>query len=812
MRQIVAVVLVGAVCIVAVARANENVRVKRAWLPSLFGAQPQAVIKEAVDAVTTPEAFGRVPYYPNFYNGAHFAPLPYQYSYPYNIQQASNQLTGPVILADHRLLAPYTQINGPVPQSYRPAAPSVPVSEPATPAPHVSQPAIPAVPNMSSAELVQLAREYGVTDFSKLPSLEEVGNLLGSTTPEETIATIRDIASTEDGRNLIRSFIEGRSADNEVAASENEETVIEPAAKQNAADDLEESDTVLVEQYLSRFGAPLSPIEAGATNAIAVANDEAESTTPYPGTFSRISQWANFFNPFALRREIPIPPVATDATSQAISAATAATAATVPSTVEQSVNQQTPSLSAPVAPLHAPRLGQTYPRPVAVPYHFPAYFVANAGQAGGQWVRFGVPASGSSQQSPANQAHFNGLPNQLRLVPVSPVPQALPASSPTSTAPPTQTTGQVPSSANQTPSEVLSLSAQPDAQPLPTTTQAPAPTTTSSFTEQPIHVPDTSAQAADVHPARLNVSTSPAQQSAVTPAAQPIPTTAASQAVATQQNTQHLPSAQDSKQFVAVPSTQLIPQLPGIFPASPFQYPAQQIISLPVWRPTYPFQTPSQHIGQLPLAVGSANYGPFRNAPQLLTSYDVPALPQPVAPRALPQPSETFVHLEADLRPAESEHVVRKVDDNDQTTESGVVTEPQSQDVTESVANKGDATTTEAAVETTTDTKLESTTLANVTEAVRTTTADAEQVPASSTTTARPARKINRKRYPTKDAQSAADAVKRFQRHMSAEAQSTVRIYRATAKALDSMPFPVQQMTEDGQKEQAAKDDKQTTE
>lgn len=844
--------MLGVVYTVAVAEANEGVRQKRTWLPSLFGAQPQSVIEEAVATFTQPEAAGRIPYYPNLYNGVHYVPFSYPIGHPYNGQRVINRLTGPVIVADHRLSAPHpAQVNQPTLQTYQPIAPSLPINRPVESVPQVAdQTALPAVPNVSSTELIQLAREYGVTDFSKLPSLEEVGNLLGSTTPEDTIATIRDIASTEDGRNFIRSFIESRSADNEVSASEHEETVVEPDSEQNAADDMEESETVLVQQYLDSFGAPLNSLESGATSAVKVANDEAVTATPYPGTLSRISQWMNFLNPFALRREIPIPSIDTEPTDQPLQASTVVTTtATASASAEDSASQQTVTsspLAAPATVPHTPAIGQPIRRLPVVPfrYQYPAYFVANGGQPGGRWVQL-RPTSGQIQKLPADQTYFNNQPNQLRLMPLSPVPQALaPVNAPSTVPlPPAQTPSQTPFLTNQISSEVESLNAkltaQSDAHPIQTTTQTPVQNA-APLTQKPIHVPDSTTDTTEITdelPAQLIVNTIKDQESVALPAAQPISTAAAPNVVPTQQNAQHLPSAQSSKQFVTVPNTQTIPQLPGTFLPNTFQYPAQQFFQVPfVWGPTtYPFQTPSQHIGQLPL-IDAATNEVFKNAPQLLTSYDVPVVPSSVAPvapatgtlRASPLSSDVFVDLESELRPAESEQIERKVVDNAPATETVVVTESQSQDVTESIAKNVDATT-ETVVEVTTDSELTSTTPANGTDTIRTATDDNDQVqasstptptpttltpteiPATTTTTAKSLRKY-RKRLPTKDTKSAAEAVKKFQRHMPAEAQSTVRIYRASSRALDSMPFTVEHMSMDGYENEATKDNKQSTE
>lgn len=141
-------------------------------------------------------------------------------------------------------------------------------------------------------ELLSLAKEFGITDFSQLPNLEEAMNLLGTTTQEETIETIKEIAATEDGRELIRQFI-GGDRDKEAAASAKEEDTVEGEG------------TVNVAQYL------LPPQNGGSLLSAFVPRDNADGEEPAssnPNFLQRITQIGNFLNPFAGREEIPLPP------------------------------------------------------------------------------------------------------------------------------------------------------------------------------------------------------------------------------------------------------------------------------------------------------------------------------------------------------------------------------------------------------------------------------------------------------------------------------------------------------------------------
>lgn len=66
-------------------------------------------------------------------------------------------------------------------------------------------------------ELQDLAQQFGIKDASKLPSLEDAMGLLGTTSRAETIQTIKELAATPDGMNLIRQFL---ASDEGAAASE----------------------------------------------------------------------------------------------------------------------------------------------------------------------------------------------------------------------------------------------------------------------------------------------------------------------------------------------------------------------------------------------------------------------------------------------------------------------------------------------------------------------------------------------------------------------------------------------------------------
>lgn len=142
-------------------------------------------------------------------------------------------------------------------------------------------------------ELLSLAKEFGITDFSQLPDLEEAMNLLGTTTQEETIETIKELAATESGRELIKQFL-GNSRDKEAAASAKEEDTVQGDATLNVPQFL------LPQQGAGGLLSAFVPRNSG--------DDGEEPSSSNPNIFQRITQIGSFLNPFAGREEIPLPP------------------------------------------------------------------------------------------------------------------------------------------------------------------------------------------------------------------------------------------------------------------------------------------------------------------------------------------------------------------------------------------------------------------------------------------------------------------------------------------------------------------------
>lgn len=174
-----------------------------------------------------------------------------------------------------------------------------------------------------SPELVQMARNFGITDFKNLPSLQQAMDLLGTANREDTNEAIKEYAATEDGRNLIRQFVSNGGLttqdDNDVAASENQEVVqtaegVEAKSSGNpvgAASTTQNFFQPISGNVLAQL-ASLSSRPAQSEQQQEADDSDAVETTTSGSIFSRITQWASFLNPLTNRQEIPIPPSKAD--------------------------------------------------------------------------------------------------------------------------------------------------------------------------------------------------------------------------------------------------------------------------------------------------------------------------------------------------------------------------------------------------------------------------------------------------------------------------------------------------------------------
>lgn len=327
-RKTIFVALIAALAFdsgVIAVQKNEQLRPKRtlSWpsLPSFFGGSSAAPAEEAAPAAEVPQVEVKVSQGPQiagpYPDASIIGPLISQG------QLVNNQLRYPIWRIHkyngvHLQPLPVSLVRDPngVPNVNVNIGEAVQSVENELPTQVTSTP----VETWLSPELVAMARQFGLSDFKNLPSLEQAMELLGTTTQEDTNAAIKEYASTEDGRNLIRQFVTtgGLSApdDNEVAASENQE-VIQTAqgAEVKASADNPVGAASITQNVFQPFSgnvlaqlASLSSRPAQSEQQQEIDESDAVETTPSPGIFSRITQWASFLNPLANRQEIPIPP------------------------------------------------------------------------------------------------------------------------------------------------------------------------------------------------------------------------------------------------------------------------------------------------------------------------------------------------------------------------------------------------------------------------------------------------------------------------------------------------------------------------
>lgn len=480
-----------------------------------------------------------------------------------------------------------------------------------------------------SPELIQMAQDLGVTDFSNLPSLQDAMDVLGTTTRDETIEAIKEFAGTEDGRNLIKQFVAGgQGGDNDVAASENQETIEESEAAQavedaqavQAAQAAEASraavpgntmniDNIDAATALQYFYQPFPGALLGQVSQLTAGVPETEEqsenedpdaieTTTSAGLFGRIAQWTNFLNPLTNRQEIPIPPSKAEIDGSAD--------IPVQFNNEHIANQNTVQIpDLPELPPLPSVPGAELPPPPLPSVHIPARYVGPmipytegaAQRAGGPYVRVKLPLSGfnPTPQYFIDPKYLQHGRNQLSQLGISQAPYVLAG----------------------------------EKQPVPIYSQIPA-----AFAAPQTVVNQAAPQI------RLAQGPAVGVRSPVSIVNQPN--------VVSQ----------------AVPAVQFVPE---------FQLPTTVLKPFRVI-PTAPIGQPV-HIGQLPL-VNSANYEVFKNGPQIISSYGAPALPHAytLEPSQLykvsPQSPNVYIQQEYEHRPAASEVVERKIKVSDIKSEN----------------------------------------------------------------------------------------------------------------------------------------------
>lgn len=143
------------------------------------------------------------------------------------------------------------------------------------------------------AELVQMALSLGITDTSKLPSLNEAMSLLGTTSAEETVKVIRDIASTENGMALIRQFLENNdesSEESDIGADQQQQPEVAEVEAPQEPTEPEQGD--LFSSFASTLDRTNSNLDV--LQRIVTPAPPASASTNNGGIFSIIT---NFFRP-----------------------------------------------------------------------------------------------------------------------------------------------------------------------------------------------------------------------------------------------------------------------------------------------------------------------------------------------------------------------------------------------------------------------------------------------------------------------------------------------------------------------------------
>lgn len=526
-------------------------------------------------------------------------------------------------------------------------------------------PVDPQIQSWLTPELIKMAREYGVTDFSKAPSLEEAMNLLGTTTKEETVEAVKEFAATEDGRNLIRQYIEGGSifggSDNETAASENvEETEYE--TNPVAVDNYQGQGTTQIGQYFlpnyqgqllrqfATFGSNPAQTEQQSADENA---DEVETVTP-TNLFGRVTQWANFLNPLTNRQEIPIPPSEGEIAEPIVEVSDSAG-------VEQADLQNVQILKSkgPYVRVKLPFAGFN---PTPQYYIDPKYLnhgrnlLAQQGAHIGpvapvQYVPFAVQKPIEIYQRVAtNYVQPAQTPEAVENPEISQFTQpAFDSVNPVSSAQPINF---------QT--SIYGLPQVQDQQ-LPSTDEANA------FVQPNAQVAQISQPAQPAQPVQ--------RESNSFNIGQPIDFHTQIYNVPNQVNSQQLASADVAQNFVqpvsfanhAIQVAEPIQVYQDVQPISNLEVPNNEAQQFQRYVPVAAPINSATNIGQLPL-VSSANYEVFRNAPRIISSYGSPALPftygeiqSPNTFYISPQASKAYIHQEYEVRPSASQVVEQKV-------------------------------------------------------------------------------------------------------------------------------------------------------
>ncbi|XP_055838259.1 uncharacterized protein LOC129906505 isoform X1 [Episyrphus balteatus] len=139
------------------------------------------------------------------------------------------------------------------------------------------------------ADLIEIAAtKLGIRNLNEIPSLSELGDLLGTTSSEETIETIRELTATESGIDLIKAFIE---------SSDYTDHTVDKEAHVQA--EVNTSKTSLVTILLTET----------ARKDLDIIKNVLSSQQNDLGFFQRVSSFLNIFDLFPRNTKIAVPEV-----------------------------------------------------------------------------------------------------------------------------------------------------------------------------------------------------------------------------------------------------------------------------------------------------------------------------------------------------------------------------------------------------------------------------------------------------------------------------------------------------------------------
>ncbi|XP_055921762.1 uncharacterized protein LOC129952872 [Eupeodes corollae] len=132
-------------------------------------------------------------------------------------------------------------------------------------------------------DLIETAStKLGITNLEQIPSLSELSNLLGTTSREETIETIRELTETESGIDLIKAFIESLDYTDSTA---------------------DKKDNIQIQSDTYELPVPTSETTQKDLNI----NKQYLGTPPKElGFFQRVCSYLNFFYLFPTSKEVPV--------------------------------------------------------------------------------------------------------------------------------------------------------------------------------------------------------------------------------------------------------------------------------------------------------------------------------------------------------------------------------------------------------------------------------------------------------------------------------------------------------------------------